>query len=102
MKKLILIFVLFLSACGQISPFVDAHREAGQVQLRGQSTPDRAAICYNPIWSDKKDVEQLAKTECQKTNRHAVYDDTSWFSCCLMNPTIVFYKCEKINNRRLE
>ena len=95
MKKYILFLGLFLSACGQIGPFVDAHREAGQVQLRGQSTPDKPAICYNPIWSDKKMVEQLAEEECQKTNRHAVYDNTSWFSCCLMNPSTAFYKCEK-------
>ena len=95
MKKLILFLGLFLSACGQVEPFVDAHREAGQVQLRGQSTPDKPAICYNPLWSNKKQVEQLAEEECQKTNRHAIYDNTSWFSCCLMNPSTAFYKCEK-------
>ena len=100
MKKFILFLPLFISACGQFSPFVDAHREAGQVQLRGQSTPDRAAVCYNPIWSDKKQVEYLAETECQKTKRHAVYNDTSWFSCCLLNPSTAFYKCQKTNNRR--
>ena len=100
MKKLLLASVLFLSACGQFAPFVDSHREAGQVQLRGQSSSEKAAICYNPIWSDKKEVEQLAEAECQKTNRHAVYDDTRWFSCCLINPSTAFYKCEKTNNRR--
>ena len=95
MKKFILGFVLFLSACGQFSPFMDAHREAGQVQLKGQSTPDRVAVCYNPIWSDKKYVEQLAETECQKTNRHPVFDEVKWFSCCLMNPSTAFYYCKK-------
>ena len=94
MKHLIFIFVLFLSAWGQIDQFVDAHREAGQVRLKGQSSPNRPAICYNPLWSNKKRVEQLAEAECQKINKHAVYDDTKWFSCCLINPSTAFYKCE--------
>ena len=96
MKKLVLGFVLFVSACGQVTPFVDAHREAGQVALVGQSTPDRAAVCYNPIWSDKEFVKKLAEQECAKTNRKAVYDDTKWFSCCLINPVTAFYDCKKL------
>ncbi len=95
MKKLIFGFALFLSGCGQLSPFVDAHREAGQVQLVGQSTPDKVAICYNPIWSDIREVENLAKEECAKTNRKAVYDDKKWFSCRLVNPSTAFYDCKK-------
>lgn len=95
MKKFILGIALFVSACGQFSPFVDAHREAGQVQLVGQSTPDKVAICYNPIWSDKKKVEELAGEECAKTKRKAVYDDTKWFSCRLVNPSTAFFDCKK-------
>ena len=96
MKKIVtLVLGLFISACGQFSPFIDSHREAGQVELRGQSTPDKVAVCYNPIWSDKKYVEKLANEECNKTNRKAAYDTTKWFSCCLMNPTTAFYDCKK-------
>ena len=95
MKKSILAVALFVSACGQVVPFVDAHREAGQVQLVGQSTPDRVAVCYNPIWSDEKKVKKLAEEECAKTKRQAAYDDTKWFSCCLMNPSTAFYNCKK-------
>ena len=100
MKKIVFSFIVFLSACSQVTPFVDAHREAGQVQLKGQSTSDKVAICYNPLWSDKKQVEQVAEAECQKTNRHAYYQKTNWFSCCLMNPSTAFYQCS--NNRRSE
>ena len=97
MKKLFLFSVcfLFLSSCSQTTPFIDSHREAGEVQLRGQSTPDRVAVCYNPMWSDKKEVKKLAQQECKKTNRKAVYSDTKWFSCCLMNPSTAFYDCKK-------
>ena len=95
MKKLILSFTLFLSGCGQFAPFVDAHREAGQVQLVGQSTPDKVAICYNPFWSDEKEILNLAEQECQKTNRHPVFSEEKWFSCRLVNPATKFYNCEK-------
>ena len=94
MKKAFVLLALFLSACGQVEPFIDSHREAGQVQLRGQSTLDKVAVCYNPLWSNKKAVEELAKSGCKKTNRHPVYDDTKWFSCCLMNPSTAFYDCK--------
>ena len=94
MKKTFVALALFLSACGQVEPFIDSYREAGQVQLLGQSTLDKVAVCYNPIWSDKKQVEELAKSECQKTNRRPVYNDTKWFSCCLMNPSTAFYDCK--------
>ncbi|MBR6231578.1 MAG: hypothetical protein IKQ99_00585 [Alphaproteobacteria bacterium] len=96
MKKIFIIFLgTFLVACEQFTPFVDSHREAGEVKMRGQSTPDKPAVCYNPLWSDKKLVEQLAEEECQKTNRHAVYSETDWFSCRFVNPSTAFYKCEK-------
>lgn len=95
MKKSILVLAFFLSACGQFSPFVDARREAGQVQLVGQSTPDKIAVCYNPIWLDEEQVKELANQECAKTNRTAVYDDSKWFSCCFVNPNTAFYDCQK-------
>ena len=95
MKKSILGLVLFLCGCGQFAPFVDAHREAGQVELVGQSTPDKVAVCYNPFWSDENEVKALADQECAKTKRHAVYEDTYWFSCRLLNPSTAFYNCKK-------
>ena len=95
MKKWVLSLFLFLPACGQFAPFVDAHREAGQVELVGQSTPDRVAVCYNPFWSDKNGVKQLADQECAKTKRRAVYEETHWFSCRLVNPSTAFYNCKK-------
>ena len=94
MKKWIIGCVLLLSACGQVGPFVDTRREAGQVQTVGQSKPGRPAICYNPIWSSEEKIKELADQECQKINRKAVYEDTKWFSCCFINPSTAFYTCE--------
>ena len=95
MKKYILGFAFFLSACGQFSPFVDSRREAGQIEPVGQSTLDKVAVCYNPIWSDDADVSELARLECAKTGRQAIYQETSWFSCRLVNPSTAFYDCKK-------
>ncbi len=61
--------MLFLSACTQFKPFVDARREAGQEAAVGQSTPDRVAVCYNPLFSDMPDVEKLAQSACAQTKR---------------------------------
>ena len=95
MKKSILSCFLFLAACGQMGPYIDAHREAGQIQLVGQSTPDRVAVCYNPLWTNKDKIEELAVQECHKTNRKPIYSETKWFSCCLITPSTAFYDCQK-------
>ena len=94
MKKIYcLMAVLFVSACAQFEPFIDARREAGQLLMQGQSTPDVVAICYNPIWSDMNDVEKLAKEGCAQTKRTPQYDDKKYFTCSLFTPTTAFYRC---------
>ena len=96
MKKLVVLFLLVLiSACSQLEPFVDSRREAGQEKPVGQSTSNIVAVCYNPIWSQQKDAEILAKEECAKSNRKAVYSDTKWFSGYLATPATAFYTCKK-------
>lgn len=92
MKKSIL-FLLFLSACTQLNPFVDARREAGQVLTVGQSTPDRIAICYNPLWADMDEVQKLADEACAQTQRKAQPDGEKYFTCTLVSPVTTFYKC---------
>ena len=93
MKKIRLCFLLFLSACAQFEPFVDARREAGQVETIGQSTPDRVAVCYNPLFSNMQDVEKLAQDACAQTKRKYKFDDKKYFTCTLILPTTAFYKC---------
>ena len=69
-------------------------REAGQIQSVGQSTNDKPAICYNPIWHDENQAQSLANEACARTNRKAVYVDQKAFSCRLFTPTTVFYQCQ--------
>lgn len=94
MKKIVIVTsVLFLSACAQFEPFVDARREAGQVLTVGQSTPNRVAICYNPLWSDEKEIEKLAVDACAQTKRKPQFNTKKYFTCTLASQFTVFYKC---------
>ena len=81
-----------LCSCGS-APFVDARREAGQKTEVGVSTPDRVAICYSSRGAAPRDVLALAKAECAKTNRTAVFDGQDEFRCVLLAPTRAFFKC---------
>lgn len=93
MKKFVVLFFLLLPACAQFEPFVDARREAGQVMTIGQSTSDRIAVCYNPLWSDMNKVEKLAKEGCAQTKRKARFEDKNYFNCSLFSPATAFYEC---------
>ena len=94
MKKTFFILMLVcLSSCSQFEPFEDMRREAGQIPTVGQSSNNRPAICYNPIWHSEEDIEKLAKEACARTNRKAVFDSKSYFSCRFVNPVTAFYRC---------
>ena len=84
-----LVFGVVLNAC---TPYIDARREAGQVNPVGQSHAPNIAICYNPIFSDKSELEATALTECAP--KKAVYQDTVYFNCSLFYPNTAFYKCK--------
>lgn len=93
-KGIVLLFALGLVGCAEVSPFIDTRREAGQVQPIGQSTPDRIAVCYNPLWHNNDDVKKLAEEACSKNKKTAIYDDTRYFNCCLVSPNTAFYQCQ--------
>ena len=95
MKKVSFILLsLFVAACSQFEPFEDMRREAGQIPTVGQSSNDRPAICYNPLWHDGNDTQKLADDACARTNRKAVFQEDIAFSCRLVNPSTAFYTCE--------
>ena len=84
-----MVLSIALSAC---SAYVDARREAGFINPIGQSTPQRVAICYNPIFHDDEELLDLAKNTCKKGN--VLYEDTMYFNCTFFYPNTAFYKCE--------
>ena len=94
MRKKIHIFFLvvislFFTAC---SAYVDQRREAGRIAFIGQSTDNQIAICYNPLFSDEKSLEKLAKEKCGK--KAAILKDYKLFNCTLFYPNTVFYICK--------
>ncbi len=93
MMKILFVSVFFLASCAQFQPFVDARREAGQIQTIGQSTADRVAVCYNPIWSDETDAKKLAVDACAQNKRKAQFDGKTYFDCTLVLPLTAFYQC---------
>jgi len=92
-SKLIGVILLggILAGC---APFVDSRREAGQVKPVGQSTPERPAICYMPMWTGEETLQAMADEECAKKNKKAVLEDTSYFNCRLFAPNTAFFRCE--------
>ncbi len=85
--------LFLLSGCSAFAPFVDARREAGQVQPVGSSTDDNPVICYG--FADMEEVDRLAQNECAKTGRVAVFVRKENFNCSLLMPQKAIYRCEK-------
>lgn len=92
-RGIALFFMMGLVGCAEVMPFIDSRREAGQVQPIGQSTPDRIAVCYNPLWHNEEYVKKLADDACAANKKTAVYDDTKYFNCRLISPNTAFYRC---------
>lgn len=100
-KTLLLITAISttLSACSLFGPFVDRRREAGVSDISklyvGESTPVNPAICYNSIVSSYEDVKKMADEECQKhgTGTHAEFVDKSVFTCRVLIPNHLYFKC---------
>ncbi|MFV0626989.1 MAG: hypothetical protein ACK5N8_06550 [Alphaproteobacteria bacterium] len=88
-----------LSGCSLFDPFVDRRRNAGERDMTklyvGQSTPTNPAICYNYFTADIEDIQKLADEECvkQKTGNKAVMEKQTYFTCRLMLPNHIYYKC---------
>lgn len=95
MRKFFFVLSVFLlGACSQFTPFEDMRREAGQIQTVGQSSNDYPAICYNPLWHNEEDTLSLAQEACARTKRKAIFQEKKHFSCRLVNPSTVIYKCK--------
>lgn len=94
MKKFLYIFcgILFCFALSACTAYVDSRREAGQIAPVGQSQPPKIAVCYNPIFSDEAELEQIALTACE--SKKIVYQDTKYFNCTLFYPNTAFYMCK--------
>ena len=76
------------------APFIDSRREAGQSEPVGQSTKNRVAVCYHPLWTSEETIQTLADEACAAQKKKAVADDTRYFNCAFFAPNTAFFKCE--------
>lgn len=99
LKLSLLLFLAFVvSACSQLAPFEDRRREPGTEYIYvGSSKLDKPAICYNPLWEDKEDIQKIADEICQSNNTgtKAELVKKDAFSCKLFVPTKAYFKCVK-------
>lgn len=92
---LVLLFLLFTSACSQFNPYVDSRREAGIIGNIGPSNLDKVSICYNSLSCEPAQIIDIAEQECKKTGRIAKFYRQVHWDCSLLTPTRVEYLCQK-------
>ena len=94
------IIMLGLCACSLWEPYVDRRRNAGAAPERlyvGRSSPTNPSICYNGLITDEQTIQKMADEECQKhkTGDYAVPVNQEAFSCRVLIPARINFKCEK-------
>lgn len=93
--------VLLVSGCSLYQPFVDRRREAGaktpEKLYVGRSKPDKPAICYNSLFTPYEEVKKMADEECVKqgTGTRAEPVSQSIFTCRILTPNHLYFKCVK-------
>ena len=90
---------LLLGACSFLPPFIDCQRNAGVHDISklyvGRSTPENPAVCYNGWTTTYDEVKKLADEECRKhkTGTHAEPTDMTSFTCRLLIPNHIYFRC---------
>lgn len=88
-------------ACSALSPYVDRRRNVyAQTPADlyvGASKPDAPAICYNKLTTTLEEIQKLADAECveQGTGSRAVMVKETIFTCKLLLPNHMYFKCVK-------
>lgn len=83
--------VLMLGGCCLSKPFVDDY--SGSIfNKQSHSLKDGVQICF--YQATPEELQEMADRECQKINRHAIYEKTTDFSCSVIAPSKAFFKCQ--------
>lgn len=97
----LVLLALLIGSCSQFDAFVDRRREAGaktpEQMYVGASKPGAPAICYNSLVTSYQKVKKMADAQCAADlpGTHAVPVRQTLFSCRLLVPNHIYFKCEK-------
>jgi len=101
-QKLLLSCLFFtLSGCSLLNPYVDRQRNAGAQDISqlysGPSAPEAPVICYNGLWTDDAELQEMADAECvkQQTGDKAEFVQKTYLDGKLLLPNHAHYKCVK-------
>jgi len=91
--------VFFIASCGTLDPYVNRQRNPGVSDISklytGPSKPNAPVICYNGLWTDDDELQNMATAECLKhgTGNYAQFQRKTYFDGKLLLPNQAFYKC---------
>ncbi len=109
LKFYIACLLLFcMCGCGVFKPFVDRRRNPGVSDTNslyvGESKPDAPVICYNPLFTNDGELQQIADDVCvtEETGDYAEFVNKSYLDGKLLLPVRAYYKCAKKGMENLE
>lgn len=95
------LLLIILSGCSIFQPFVDRKRNPGVSDVKrlyiGQARPYAPVICYNPLWTDEQEIQQMADDFCiaEETGDSARLVDKRYFDGKLILPVRAYFRCVK-------
>lgn len=100
--------VLFMSGCTLFQPFVDRKRNPGTSDISklysGSSKPNAPVICYNPLFTDDNELQQMADDVCktEETGDRAELQGKNYIDGKLLLPAKARYLCVKTSMENSE
>ena len=97
--------LLVVAACSAPPPYVHVHQEFNResdVYLHGIASRDDVEICYSKNGTTPQQVTALAKAECARISKVAIFREQSLQVCPLLTPVAAIYDCvENATNMNL-
>jgi hypothetical protein len=98
-KKLLIMAAFFFCVACESPPayvyFDEEFDRESEFFLKGETSPDMVKICYRKDATTSREVATLARKECEKFSKRAVFIKQSLKACPLMTPVVAIYSCVK-------
>ncbi len=90
------VLLVFLSGCSAETPYVYKSSEFSRKAQELANQPkdiDFVAVCYSKNGTTPQVVSGLARDECAKYNKLAVYNHQDYLLCPITTPVAAYFKC---------